>query len=47
MNTRKLKESLASEDERRLWVRFGVAQFKPDDPRVSKIEAAIKREAAE
>jgi hypothetical protein len=38
---------LASEDERRLWVRFGVAQFKPDDPRVSKIEAAIKREAAE
>jgi len=38
---------LASEDERRMWVRFGIAQFKPDDPRVAKIESAIRREAAE
>jgi hypothetical protein len=39
---------LATDDERRMWVRFGVAQFKPDDPRVKKIESATKRkEAAE
>lgn len=38
---------LASEDERRMWMRFGIAQFKPDDPRVKTIESAIKREAAE
>lgn len=38
---------LASDDERRIWVRFGIAQFKPDDPRVAKIESALKREAAE
>lgn len=39
---------LATEDERRMWARFGVAQFKPDDPRVKKIEAgAKKKEAAE
>lgn len=35
---------LATEDEPRMWVRFGIAQFKPDDPRVKKIETAIKRE---
>lgn len=38
---------LATDDERRMWVRFGVAQIKPDDPRVKTIESAIKREAAE
>lgn len=38
---------LATEDERRMWVRFGVAQFKPDDPRVRKIHAGTKKEAAE
>jgi hypothetical protein len=39
---------LATEDERRMWVRFGIAQFKPDDPRLKKIEGAKqKREAAE
>jgi len=39
---------LASAEERRMWVRFGVAQFKPDDPRVEKIKAgAKKKEAAE
>ena len=27
-----------------MWMRFGIAQFKPDDPRVKKIETAIKRE---
>ena len=38
---------LATEDERRMWVRFGIAQFKPDDPRLKKIYAGAKREAAE
>lgn len=38
---------LATEDERRMWVRFGIAQFKPDDPRVEKIRNGAKREAAE
>lgn len=38
---------LATDDERRMWMRFGIAQFKPDDPRVAKIEAAMKKEAAE
>ena len=31
---------LASEQERQMWVRFGIAQFKADDPRVKKITAA-------
>ena len=34
---------LASEDERQMWVRFGVAQFKPDDPRVKTITEGAKR----
>ena len=38
---------LATEAERRMWVRFGVAQLKPDDPRVEKIRNGAKREAAE
>lgn len=38
---------LATENERRMWVRFGIAQFKPDDPRLKKIYAGSKREAAE
>lgn len=39
---------LASDEERRMWVRFGVAQFKPDEPRLVKItNGAKKKEAAE
>lgn len=39
---------LATEDERRMWVRFGIAQFKPDDPRLKTINEGAKRnEAAE
>ena len=36
---------LATAQEKRMWIRFGVAQFKPDDPRVNKIEegASSKR----
>lgn len=37
---------LGSEDEKRMWIRFGVAQFKPDDPRVQKIKAGAKRKDA-
>lgn len=29
---------LANADERQLWLRFGVAQFKNDDPRLKKIQ---------
>lgn len=37
-----------TEDEKRMWIRFGIAQFKPDDPRVQKIQnGAKKKEAAE
>lgn len=38
---------LATETERAMWVRFGIAQFKPDDPRVEKIRSGSKRGAAE
>lgn len=38
---------LATETERAMWVRFGIAQFKPDDPRVEKIRNGAKRNAAE
>lgn len=39
---------LGTEDEKRMWIRFGIAQFKPDDPRVQKIQnGAKKKEAAE
>lgn len=33
---------LASEAESAMWVRFGVAQFKPDDPRVKTITDGAK-----
>lgn len=38
---------LANKAERAMWVRFGIAQFKPDDPRLEKIRAGTKRDAAE
>lgn len=39
---------LATKAERSVWVRFGIAQFKPDDPRLAKIHGAKKpKEAAE
>lgn len=31
---------LGTPEERRMWALAGVAQFKPEDPRISKIEAA-------
>lgn len=34
---------LATEDERRMWTRFGIAQFKPDDPRVKTITEGANR----
>ena len=34
---------LATEDERAMWVRFGIAQLKPDDPRVVKITEGASR----
>lgn len=34
---------LASEDEKRMWVRFGIAQLKPDDPRVKTITEGAKK----
>lgn len=38
---------LATETERAMWVRFGIAQFKPDDPRVETIRSGSKREVRE
>lgn len=39
---------LATPEEKAMWVRFGIAQFKPDDPRLGKIASgAKKKEAAE
>lgn len=38
---------LATETERAMWVRFGIAQFKPDDPRVEKIRSGAKREVSQ
>jgi hypothetical protein len=36
---------LATADEKRMWVRFGIAQFKPDDPRLEKIAKGAKVKA--
>jgi hypothetical protein len=36
----------ATEDEKRMWIRFGIAQFKADDPRLKNIQLQ-KQEAAE
>ena len=33
---------LATKAEREMWVRFGIAQFKPDDPRLVKITDGAK-----
>lgn len=33
---------LATPEEKPMWVRFGIAQFKPDDPRLKKIEDGVK-----
>ena len=38
---------LATDAERRMWVRFGIAQFKPDDPRVEKIRNGSKKEVTQ
>lgn len=36
---------LATADEKLMWVRFGIAQFKPDDPRLEKIAKGAKVKA--
>lgn len=36
---------LATPEEKAMWVRFGIAQFKPDDPRLEKIANGAKVKA--
>jgi hypothetical protein len=37
--------SLATDQEKRLWLQFGIAQFKPHDPRLKSIQGVAKEAA--